>query len=386
MAAYFCAHSAEAGRVVCDDGEMTTRLIVQRNDLRRTRWEDVPAEPLADGEVRLRIDQFALTSNNVTYAAFGDVMNYWQFYPTGDPTTGCIPVWGFGTVVESRNAAVAEGERFYGYFPIADEVVLQAASVHPGGFTDGAAHRRELPSIYNEYVCCGTDPGYRADREAQQALLRPLFATAFLIDDFLADNDFFGARTVILASASSKTAYGTAFCLARRRGAPEAVSIVGLTSPGNVAFARSLGCYDKVLTYDEVATTIRLGPSVYVDFSGSAPVRAAVHRRLDDLLRYDCAVGATHWDALGGDPDLPGPAPVLFFAPAQGAKRIGEWGAGGFQRRLGAVWDAFMEPVTRTRDPWLTVVRGQGARAIENCYSALLDGTVPANEGHVLSV
>ena len=365
---------------------MTTRFVVQRADLRQAGWQENPAPPLADGEVRLRVDMFALTSNNVTYAAFGDAMSYWRFYPTGDPATGCIPVWGFGSVVASRSPGVAEGERFYGYFPIADEVVLQATSVHPGGFTDGAAHRRELPPVYNEYVRCTADPAYRADREAQQALLRPLFATSFLIDDFLADSDFFGARTVILSSASSKTAYGTAFCLARRRGAPGAVATVGLTSPGNAGFARSLGCYDEVLTYDEVATAVRLAPTVYVDFSGSAPVRTAVHQRLGDLLGYDCAVGATHWDALGGVPDLPGPAPVLFFAPAQGAKRVGEWGVDGFQQRLTTAWNAFMDPVTRAGDPWLTVVSGRGARAVEECYAALLDGSVPAAEGHVLSV
>ena len=85
---------------------------------------EVPTEPLTDGQVRLRIDPFALTSNNVTYAAFGDLMNYWHFYPTGDATTGCIPVWGFGTVTESRTADIAEGDRFYGYYPIADDVVL----------------------------------------------------------------------------------------------------------------------------------------------------------------------------------------------------------------------------------------------------------------------
>lgn len=365
---------------------MSTRFVVRRDDLSRAHWEDHTREPLTDGEVRLRIDSFALTSNNITYAAFGDAMNYWQFFPTGDPATGCIPVWGFGSVVESRSPGVAEGERFYGYFPIADDVVLRATAVHPGGFTDGAAHRRDLPTVYNQYVRCSADPGYRPDREAQQALLRPLFATSFLIDDFLADNDFFGAHTVILSSASSKTGYGTAFCLALRRSSAEPVTIVGLTSPSSLDFTRSLGCYDDVFAYDEVPRAVRLTPSVYVDFSGSATVRAAVHHRLDDLLHHDCAVGATHWDDLGGDPDLPGPAPQLFFAPSQAAARITEWGAEGFQRRLAASWDAFMDPVTREHDPWLTVVRGHGTHAVERCYAALLDGKVPPSEGHVLSV
>jgi hypothetical protein len=152
---------------------MTTRLVVERNDLCTFRWAELPTTPLDDGEVRLRIDTFALTSNNITYAALGDAMNYWQFFPTGDPSTGHVPVRGFASVVESRSPGVDVGERFYGYWPIGDDIVLQAEGVHPGGFTDGAEHRRALHPIYNQYVRCSADPGYLADREAQQALLRP---------------------------------------------------------------------------------------------------------------------------------------------------------------------------------------------------------------------
>jgi hypothetical protein len=48
-----------------------------------------------------------------------------------------------------------------------------------------------------------------------------LFTTSWLIDDFLADNRFFGAfddanrpGVMLFSSASSKTAYGMAFMLA----------------------------------------------------------------------------------------------------------------------------------------------------------------------------
>ena len=92
---------------------------------------------------------------------------------------------------------------------------------------------------------CSADPGYDAAREAEQALLRPLFMTSFLIDDFLADTGFFGARRVMLSSASSKTAYGTAFCLSLRRGSPNAVKVIGLTSAGNLAFTRSSAATTK---------------------------------------------------------------------------------------------------------------------------------------------
>ena len=47
-------------------------------------------EALFDG-----IDAFALTANNVTYAAFGGPpMNYWHFFPADDPAYGRVPVWG----------------------------------------------------------------------------------------------------------------------------------------------------------------------------------------------------------------------------------------------------------------------------------------------------
>jgi hypothetical protein len=289
---------------------------------------------LGDGTVRLRIDAFALTSNNITYAAFGDAMNYWDFFPTGDAATGCIPVWGFGDVVESRCESIAVGERVYGYLPIASDVVLQPARITPAGFLDGSEHRRTLHAVYNQYSRCAADPGYVPAREAEQALLRPLFTTSFLIDDFLGDNAFFGARCVVLSSASSKTAYGTAFCLAQRRGSADAVKVIGLTSPGNRAFTRALGCYDEVLSYDDVASLPADVPTVYVDFSGSVSVRSSVHEHFGDTLAYSCSVGGTHWEALGSGKGLAGPRPVLFFAPAQIKKRNADWGPDGLQQRL----------------------------------------------------
>lgn len=363
---------------------MATRFEVRRDDIRQGRWAGVTNE-IGAGGVRMRIDLFALTANNVTYATFGEALGYWQHFPTGDPTTGAIPTWGFGTVTESRCEGVDTGERFYGYFPIADECVLYPENVSTAGFSDGAEHRRGLPPIYAHYDRCTSDASYVAEREPQQALLRPLFSTAFLLDDFLHDNGYFGADTVVLSSASSKTAYGTAFCLSQRQG--DRVRVVGLTSPANADFTRSLGCYDDVVIYDQIGTSLAETPSVYVDFSGDGAVRSAVHRRLGDRLTYDCAVGVTHWDAAGApDSELPGPAPVLFFAPAQAAKRTEELGTAGLRERLATAWTAFMGPVTRTRDPWLVVVSGQGRAAVEECYTALLDGRVPAREGHVLSV
>ncbi|MDP3171152.1 MAG: DUF2855 family protein, partial [Polaromonas sp.] len=76
----------------------TITLLVRKNQLSDTRLHSAEASPLADGQVRIHVDSFALTSNNITYAAFGDAMNYWQFFPTAEDGWGIIPVWGFGTV------------------------------------------------------------------------------------------------------------------------------------------------------------------------------------------------------------------------------------------------------------------------------------------------
>jgi hypothetical protein len=365
---------------------MTATFTVGRTDLRRTHWLDSAAAPLEAGAVRLCIDRFALTSNNITYGAFGDAMNYWAFFPTGDATTGCIPVWGFATVSESRSPGVEAGTRFYGYFPMADEVVLHPTHADASRFFDGASHRRELPAIYNQYLRCSNDPLYRASDEALLALLRPLFTTSFLIDDFLADNAFFGARKVLVSSASSKTAYGLGFCLASRREEAGAIQSVGLTSLANLEFTKGLGCYDEVLPYAEVARLAADEPAVYVDMSGSAGLRAAIHGHWRDRLAYSCSVGGTHWEDLGGGKGLPGPRPVLFFAPAQAKKRAEEWGSARLQGRIALAWATFLARVSEPGRPWLKVVPGQGKQAVETTYAALLDGKVPANEGRILRV
>ena len=370
------------------------RFLVARHDLRLSRVvpdPDAPApHPLAEGQVRLRIDRFALTANNITYAAFGEAMKYWEFFPTGDPAWGCIPVWGFAEVLESRAEGVAPGERLYGYFPMGTHLVVQPARVNAHGFIDDSAHRRALPAVYNRLVRCAADPGYDAAREAHQALLQPLFTTSFLIDDFLAEQGFFGAHQLLLSSASSKTAYGTAFCLAQRRGGADARRVIGLSSAANRDFAAALGCCDEVLAYDALTTLDAAVPTLYVDFAGNAALRRTVHELFADRLRYSCSVGGTHWDALGAGAGLPGPRPVLFFAPAQIARRSAPppegWGAAELQRRLALSWHAFIAAVDNPAAPWLRVEQGQGADAVHAAVLAQLEGRADPRSGQMLGL
>ncbi|WP_326533648.1 DUF2855 family protein [Pseudorhodoferax sp.] len=360
---------------------MTDTLLVRQDALDQIRLRSAPDAALQSGQVRARIGPFALTANNITYAAFGDAMHYWDFFPSGEAGWGVVPVWGFASVVQSTHPGVAVGERLYGYFPMADQVVLQPERLRPDGFADAAPHRAALHAVYNRYTRCAADPFYTAGSEDLQALLRPLFTTSWLIDDFLADNGFFGAGTVLLSSASSKTAYGTAFHLAQRPG----IQVLGLTSAANVGFCESLGCYSRVLAYDALEELAADTACVYVDFAGNAGLRQRIHTQLPQL-RYSCSVGGTHVEQLGGAKDLPGPRPTLFFAPAQIKKRSEDWGADGLQQRLLAAWTAFAARVGDPADPWLRPRHHHGAQAAQEAYRAVLAGRGDPREGHMLAL
>jgi hypothetical protein len=359
----------------------TTTLLVRQDQLGTTRIDTREAAPLADGQIRVRVDAFALTSNNITYAAFGDAMNYWQFFPTGEAGWGVVPVWGFGTVLQSLNPGVAVGERLYGYWPMANEAVLQPDRISASGFSDAAPHRASLHAVYNQYLRTTADPFYSAGTEDAQALLRPLFVTSWLIDDFFADNDFFGADTALLSSASSKTAYGTAFQLIQRPG----IEVVGLTSAGNKAFCESLGCYTRVLTYEELGQVPADAACVYVDFAGNADLRKQIHTRFVNL-KYSCSIGGTHVEQLGGAKDLPGPRATLFFAPAQIKKRHGDWGAAELGKKLVTAWRAFSARATDAAQPWLSVQHHSGAQEVQQAYAQVLAGRGDPRVGHMLSL
>ncbi len=363
---------------------MSTQFLVSQDpqdQLQRTKLLTTEDTPLAEGQIRLRVNHFALTSNNITYAAFGGAMNYWNFYPSGEAGWGIIPVWGFATVVQSLHSGVAVGEKLYGYYPMASSVVLEPTKLNEKSFVDGAAHRAELHPVYNQYMRTASDPFYKPDTEAIQALLRPLFITSWLIDDFFEDNQFFGANTAILSSASSKTAYGTAFQLKQRDG----LEVIGLTSPSNVAFCEGLGCYHRVLTYQQLDQIKTDAACVYIDFAGNAALRSDIHTRFVNL-KYSCSIGGTHVENLGGSKGLAGPKAILFFAPAQIKKRIDEWGGAEFGKRMVQAWTSFTTTVTQSTPPWLSTQQHVGADAVTHAYAHVLGGRGDPRVGHILSL
>ena len=352
-------------------------FLIAREDLHRCELRESAEPQPGPGQALLAVERFGLTSNNVTYAAFGEAMSYWDFFPA-EPGWGRMPVWGFARVLDSQVKGLTAGQRVYGYLPPSSWLVVSPERVGEIGFIDASPHRAQLPAAYNSYAATDADPVYDAATENQQMLLRPLFFTSWLIDDFLSESDCFGAETVVLSSASSKTASALAFLRARSDGP----RIVGLTGSRSVEFASGLGVYDAVLGYDEL-DTLPGETAVYVDMAGDARVRQQVHEHFGAKLAHSAVVGATHLDAMGAVPEaLPGPRPTFFFAPDRVAKRSADWGRAGLEQRLAEAWS----PYVQWTGGWLQIVEGELGEDLRSAYLELLDGRIDPATAHVFAV
>ena len=192
------------------------------------------------------------SANNVTYGAAGDTIGYWKFFPAREDAQndwGCLPVWGFATIVGSILDGLIEGERVYGYFPPADFLVMRPIKLTSGRFVDGSIHRAELPAVYNNYVRLDNESGYDQSVDNIRALLNPLHITSFCLCDALKSETFYGAEQIIVLSASSKTAIGMAQGLLDSGVSPE---ILGITSRSNYDFVRSLAASDDSSTISAI--------------------------------------------------------------------------------------------------------------------------------------
>jgi hypothetical protein len=360
-----------------------TRLITRKSALDQSRIEQEQRSLLpASGEVILKIDRCALTTNNITYAAYGDSMNYWGFFPAGSADWGHIPAWGFADVVASDVPGVAVGERFYGYFPLASHLWMRPERVTERGFFDGAEHRLALTSAYNQYTRCSRDAYYSPATENLQILLKPLFLTSLMLADFLQDNEFFGATRLVFSSASSKTAYGTALCLDNLAN----VERVALTSAGNKAFVEALGCYEHTVSYADLGDLPNDRPILYVDFSGDAGLRERVHQHFSARLVYSCFAGSAQSTDKAQPSAIEGPQPVLFFAPIQLRKRNADWGPERVSQYIGDGLRRFYELVQAPAHPLLEVVESEGYEAAQNVIARLFHGQVAPIEGHVIKL
>ena len=362
------------------EGEPMSRAVhVLKSDIDTVTLVDVVEAYLPEGAIRLAIESFSVTANNVTYAVAGDSFRYWDFFPAPEGM-GIVPMWGHARVIESKCPDITVGERVYGYLPMASHLDVVPGKITPHGFVDMAEHRQPMSPIYNQYSRLAADPEHDPAREGERMIFGPLFKTGFLIEYFMRGESWFGAGQVLLTSASSKTALGLA--AVAQQNSP-GTRRIGLTSAGNVDFVKSTGLYDTVLAYDELGS-LDAEPAVSVDFAGNGGLLAQIHHHFGDALKYSCLVGATHVDArggaLGGGEALPGPQPTLFFAPDHAQALFRELGPQAAGQALAASWHHFLKAVDGT----VRIERRKGLEAAREAYLATLAGTVDPAIGIVI--
>ena len=358
-----------------------TEIWVDRSDYRRTKTIRAEVPQPGDGEIVVAIDKFALTANNVTYAASGDLLGYWQFYPTAEDAWGKVTVWGIAEVIDSQVPSISVGERLYGFFPMSSHLLMAPGEISDSGFIDALAHRQALPGLYNQYARTQSESSELRQIEDQRCIFFPLFMTGFVIADLLSDNDWFGAEQIAVGSASSKTGFSAAEFIKR---AGFEGSLVGLTGSQNVSFVETLDSYDSALAYAEI-DSLENKTTVYIDIAGDVAVRSRLHQHLADNAQRTFMVGATHWDQFGKSVDggaVPGAEPEMFFAPAQIEKRDAEWGRGVIMRQAYA---ASMQLLQRL-SPLLTIEHHAGAEACVALWQALLDNQVSGQRGVMMTL
>lgn len=349
---------------------MSWDFLVAKDDLAKTHIQDGPpieGTELAAGDVLLEVERFALTANNITYGVVGERLGYWQFFSAPEGW-GRIPAWGFARVTRSRANDIPEGLRLYGYLPMSTHLTTRLRRTSAGA-ADVSPHRLRLPSAYNSYA---EAPESAADDKI--AVMRPLFMTSFLLDDWLSENHDFDTDAILLASASSKTALGLAALLAAR-----SKRVIGLTSERNRAFLESLDFFAEVATYGEI-DRLTPTPAAFIDFAGDASVRRAIHQTYADLLKVSAIVGSTHHGAPTEGPQaLPGPAPTFFFAPDRVDQRIRDWGRGAFDERITGALASFIDAAT-----WLKVESHRGVEALAQAYADALAGRLDPAVAHIV--
>jgi NADPH:quinone reductase-like Zn-dependent oxidoreductase len=352
-------------------------LEVERGNVEVTRLVEEPVGALRTGEVRLRIDRFAVTANTITYGLMGDMLGYWDFYPAQAPW-GRVPAMGWADVVDSANPDIAVGGRYFGWYPMARSVdVLVSASAD--GMRDRGPHREKHAGVYRTFTETTKDatPASTPDEEDRHALLRGLFATGYLADAFFADEDYFDADDIVVLSASSKTAIGFAQMAATR-----GRRTVGVTSAANADFVRSVGFYDDVVTYDGLDVLGGAGrTAVSIDMAGNTGVLARVHEAYGDRLRYSMMIGMSHHDTVPVEITA-GPTPTLLFAPSEVARRTEQWGREAYQARLGEALAAFVE----ASQAWLTIERVNGAAAAQQAWADVYAGRIAPSVGEIVSL
>lgn len=358
-------------------GDSVFTLEVDRTNIARTRLVEEPlCLSLEENEVLLKVNRQALTANNISYAMHGDTLDYWRFFSVDDKW-GRLPGMGWGSVLASASPQVRVGELVWGCFPFSTHHRCVGGASDGSTFDDVSTHRSIHPIVYRRFERASQLTIYAPDREDHDCVLRGLFSTAWLLEDYLAVNQSFHSSSCVITSASSKTSIALARCLQLRGDQ----SCIGVTSPMNLEFCRNLGVYDQVVEYGDLSSQSVNQAVTIVDMAGNMNVLRELHHRYGDNVRSSIRIGATHQDSSAPPSGISRAKPSFFFAPAHSETRVAEIGA---QQFFGELSKAFVK-FRRWCDSWMFIESSFGPEAVEETYHAVRTGATNPSNGHIVS-
>jgi hypothetical protein len=318
----------------------------------------------------------------------------------------------YGYLAPTRYLLLPVAEKdFNKHYFCKSTMFMQVGLALIGVFTD--VPRPHLPADrrpYNQITRCATDLQYNSDPalEDMTMLYRPLFWTSYWCEDWLyASNYRNGATRILIASASSKTAFTLAHCVQRRRQKGQLgkdTRIIGLTSPRNVAFTKGLGLYDEVLTYDDVEKIKHEDQKwIYVDVAGVdklnervfthfAPTRSLVAgiilgmSTVDPANVYSAAKVQsevnTFATAASRTTALTKSDMEVFFMVEWLARRRTELSIREMVAMQKEAWDALLHEGRH----WVHLERVHGGSAVKKAYARLNKGEVGPDTGFIWSM
>ncbi|KAJ2920196.1 hypothetical protein MD484_g216, partial [Candolleomyces efflorescens] len=248
-------------------------------------------------------------------------------------------------------------------------------------------------------------------------LYRPLFWTSYWCEDWLHSTGSYktsdsGKLSILISSASSKTAFSLAYLVQKRIRAGELpnVTVVGLTSKRNIGFTQRLGLYDGVYEYDTFvkAPAFQADRSrrwLYVDVAGNADLneRVKTHFASPSVGRIikNVSLGATNlapsssanddmnWShnafnasAVVDDPSIRWPTVEHFFMPEWLNVRKHQLAIHEIFRRQAVAWNDLM----RDCRAWVQLERVYGAEKVKDDYIRIAKGGLGPDKGLIWSL
>jgi len=343
-------------------------VVSRRNPSLSRLQPSEPADgPLEPGEVEFLVERFALSANNLTYAASGESLGYWSLFGASDGW-GIVPAWGYAVARRSRCEHAPEGARVFGLVPMGSRFRLRPRRVRLG-LLDQSPQRQDLNPAYNLYADA---PAGDLIEDELVAALRPLAILGFVLADHLAGADLPAAPAVVVTSASSRTAISLGWMLGREQGRRR----IGVSSPRNRRFAADSGAFDDTLVYGD-APPVADTAWVLVDFTGDPDVVARTTLAAGRPPLRVVQVGATHTGTAGAWPSGSGD---VFFAPDHIQSRIAAWGPQVFETRFRAAFDGFLLGFGGR----LAIARGHGPAALTASWGRLLAGRSDPGEAVII--